>query len=339
MGILSSRISTKEMVPLCRQLATSYQAGIPIVRGLELAGENSGSKHTRQVLTEMAADIKRGNTLSSAARAQGKHLMPFFTTLLNAGEQGGRLDIMLRDLAQYFEDSLRMRRAFIVSVSYPAFLLTFAWFVGSFVSTLMGKLNLNAQRFDWESLFRAYAGLQLKALAVVALLAVIAFILHRLGWLKWVWGWAITHVWPVSRVTVRLALARFFRTLSLLIGSGMNINHCIQASASVMVNPYLQRDILQAAPHIANGSTLVQAFSNVKCLTPTAREMITVGEESGELEKSLMKVAEYHLAEARQAITLAMKILFPVLMLFAASAIGYIVISFYANYFNMLLSI
>ena len=339
MGILSSRISTKDMVPLCRHLATSYQAGIPIVRGLELASENSPSKQTRRVMTNMAADIKRGSSLAHAAQAQGKHLTPFFTTLLDAGERGGRLDVMLRDLAQYFEDSLRMRRTFVAMLVYPCFVLTLCWFVGTFAFTLLGQLNFEAMRFDWNALFRAYGMLQLKAFAIVALAAVIALVLHRMGLFRWIVGWVSTHVWPASRVTVRLGLARFFRTLSLLIGSGMNINHCIQASAAVMANPYLQRDVLQAAPHVANGATLVQAFSGVKCLTPTAREMIMVGEEAGELEQSLMKVSEYHLAEARQAISVAMKILVPSLLLFAACTVGYIYIRFFMEYYGKILSI
>jgi len=339
MGLMSPRLSTKTMVPLCRQLATSYQAGIPIVRGLELASDNSSSKQARRVLTDMAFGIRNGQTLGQAAVDQGRYLSPFFTTLLDAGERGGRLDVMLRDLADYFEARLRMRRTLIAALTYPSVVLSLCWVIGTFAFALLGQLDFNATRFDWDALFLAYGILQLKALIAGLVIGAVFILLNRLGLFRWIWGWFVTHLWPMRPVTIRLGLARFFRTFSLLLGTGMNVTHCIQAAAAVMVNPYLQRDVLQAVPLVSNGATLVQAFSGSRYLTPTAREMLVVGEESGELERQLMKLSDYHLDEANHAIQVALKLLVPMLILFAACVVGFIYIKFFMTYYGMILSI
>ena len=102
MGILSSQISTKAMVPVCRQLATTYEAGIPIIKAIDHVGSHSKDPNVRKTLLAMGEDLRGGATLAEAAQRQSKHLSPFFIQLLATGEQGGHLDVMLKDLAGYF---------------------------------------------------------------------------------------------------------------------------------------------------------------------------------------------------------------------------------------------
>src|SRR6185295_9589925 len=99
MGLLSAEIETKAMVPVCRQLATSYEAGIPILRSFEHVGRESKDPRVKRVCTAIATDLRAGGTLADAARKQSKYLSPFFVQLLANGERGGHLDIMLEDLA------------------------------------------------------------------------------------------------------------------------------------------------------------------------------------------------------------------------------------------------
>lgn len=337
MGLLSSQIATRDMVTVCRHLATSYQAGIPILRGLQLASDNSTSKAAKEALADMAADIKNGKTLGASAQRQAKRLSPFFITLTDAGERGGRLDIMLRDLADYFEDRQRLQRSIVASMLYPVIMLCLAWVFGSFAFKILSMISFETM-FDWNAFFMAYAVLQAKAVAVVAVVLAACFVLHRMGLFKWIWGWVVTYVWPLRPITLRFGLARFFRTFALLVGSGMNLPNCIYSSASVMVNPYLQRDMLQALPLVKNGATLVQSFAGVKCLTPTAREMLMVGEETGELDTSLMKLSEYHLAEARQAVKVGMTVMGILMILAVAGTVGFIYIKFFLTLYGKALS-
>ncbi len=337
MGLFSSEISTKTMVPLCRQLATAYDAGIPILRSFEMVTNQSRDRRVKRVITDMSDDIKRGSTLGDASRAQSKYLPRFFIELIATGEHGGRLDIMLRDLADYFEDRLSIQREIRRALTYPAIQLMMAWFLGSFALMMIGSLDINSTEApNLEAMFQKYAVLQVRAMIVAALVFAGCVVLARLGIFGWVWGAGATYIWPFSKVTQKFGLARFFRSMSLLTGSGLRIDYCIHSSAAVTANPYMQRDLLKAVPMVKEGASLVESFSQSRHLTPTAREMILVGEQSGNLEGSFQKVSQMHLEEASHAVSVMVRIMNVAIVLAVALVIGYVIISFYTKYFGML---
>jgi type IV pilus assembly protein PilC len=338
MGLLSPQISLKKVVPLCRQLATSFDAGLPILRSLELVSGNHTDRRVREVITRIHDDIKGGATLGEAARAQQRYLPSFFVEMLATGEKGGKLEVMLRDVADYFEDRLDMRRKIIGALIYPIILLTAAWFLGTFAFGMINRVlsifsNPRAS-FSFSDYLTSYAWFQAASMLVAAAIVAVCIVLARLGLFGYVWGLFATHIWPMSTVTRKFGLARFFRSMSLLISSGLRIDHCIKNSAAVVANPYIERDLLKAVPLVKEGTTLVEAFATSRMLTPTSREMINIGEQSGQLEMALRKVSEYHLAEATHAVNVASKILYYVIYLAVAAFVGYIIISFYAKFYG-----
>ncbi len=141
-------------------------------------------------------------------------------------------------------------------------------------------------------------------------------------------------IWPINIVVKKFALSRFFRSMSLLIGSGVNMKTCIAQSAALTVNPYIERDLMKAIPLIADGTTLEQAFSHSRSLTPMAREMLIVGEHSGELESCLYKVSEYHKAEAESAVKRAVIVMNVLIVLAVGLVVGYIIITFYSQLYG-----
>jgi len=335
MGLLSSEIDTKQMVPICRQLATAYDAGIPITRALEIVRENVADRTAKRVLENMSLDVRQGNTLGDAAQAQSKHLPRYFVELLRAGEFGGRLDAMLRDLADYFEDRLAIRREVVSAMTYPIFMIIACWFLGTFALRLILSLDFNSTaRFDLAAYIAGYIAFQAQSMAIALGVLFVVLLLIRVGVWRWIWGWITNFIWPLYPVTRRFALARFFRSMSLLIGAGVPIKACIVNSAAVTVNAYIERDLLKAVPHVQEGATLVEAFGESKFLTNTAREMLFVGEQSGSLDVSLRKVAEYHLAEAQQAVRVALQVFRQIIVLAIALLVGYIVIRFWSVYFG-----
>lgn len=341
MGLFSSQIALKKVVPLCRQLATSYDAGIPILRSLELVTRHQKDKQVREVFERMRQSIGNGNTLADAVRAEKKYLPPFFIELLATGEKGGKIDIMLRDLAQYFEDQLEMRRETIRAMTYPIIQLTAAWFLGTFALGIIGKLKdvfagNGRTGFDFDSYIRQYLQFQGGALIVFAVAFAVCVVLSRLGLFGYVWGLFATYVWPMSRVTRMFGLARFFRSMSLLIGGGLRIDHCIENSATVTGNPYIEKELLKAVPMVKEGYTLVDSFSSVNVLLPQSREMIHIGEQSGQLENALRKASEYHLSEAMHAAAIARKVLGVAVSLTVAGLVGYVIIRFYMTYFSII---
>ncbi len=333
MGMFSSQISTKALVPVCRQLATSYGGGIPILKSLTLVCENTNDKKIRGVFADIKDRIERGDTLADAARMQSRYLPPMFIELLATGEVGGRLDVTLKDLARYLEDRLAMNRTIVGKALYPAFQLTVAWFVGTFALGIVRQLSF-LHKFDLSGYMQRYAAFQLAVFLLVATAVVVLVALGRGGVLRWMWGYVATYVWPISPITLRFAQARFFRSLALLVASGVPITQAIQRAAGVCANPYVEQDFLRAIPLVKNGCTLVESFAPCQHLSRTAREMLLVGEESGQLEDSLHKVAEYQMEEALHAVNVATRVGEVLISLLVACAVGYIVISFYSNYYG-----
>lgn len=335
MGLFSAEISPKEMVPLCRQLATSYGAGIPIIQSLEHVGALLKGGAAKRVLRDMGEDLRQGSTLAEAAGSQSKFLPAFFIQLLATGETGGRLDVMLQDLAQYYEDRLKMRRQIWGMMAYPLVQIAFAWFMGTFaLNVVSGAMAHGGGVGGVTTFFYEYLWFQAKAMLGFALVMAVAVVLSRMGLLKWVVGAVSTHIWPLSNVTRKFALARFFRSFSLLIGSGLPITRCIENAAAISANPYIERDLLRSIPHVKQGATLSQAFSHVRHLTPLAREMLHVGELSGDIEGQSKKISEYHMDEATHAVTIATKVLSIAILIAVASLIGFIIIRFYMNLYG-----
>ncbi|MEK7793888.1 MAG: type II secretion system F family protein, partial [Candidatus Hydrogenedentota bacterium] len=168
-------------------------------------------------------------------------------------------------------------------------------------------------------------------------LFIIAVVLSRAGVFQWVSGAFTTFIWPVSVVTRKFALARFFRSFALLLGSGLHINRCIESAAAITANPFIEKDLLKALPVVREGGTLVDAFARARSLTPMSREMLRVGELSGELEKQMKKISEYHLKEATHAVQVATKVLSAMIVLGVGVLVGYIVISFYSKLYGGML--
>ncbi len=337
MGILSSELPMKSMVPLCRQLATAYDAGIPLVQTFDLLQREMKDPRVRAVMGRIRDRIKSGATLAEAARAESKYLPNYVVEVLAAGEVGGKLDVMFRDLAAYFEDRLAMRRQIIASLAYPAFVLCTAWFMGTFAIRMIRQViasvfETRGGAFSFVDYIYGYLWFQGKAMAIVAIIVAIAIILARMGVLKWIWAAVATHVWPFAPVTKRFGLARFFRSMSLLIGAGLPIHRCIERSAAVVNNPYIERDLLKAIPGVMQGRTLTESFAGSRYLLPTAYEMLHVGEETGSLELQLRKVSQFFLEEASHAVAMALKVLSAAAIIVVGCVVGYVVISFYGSY-------
>jgi len=337
MGLFSSQISVKTLVPVCRQLSTSYGAGIPILRSLDMVRGNTTNTRVREVFADMIERIRNGATLADAARKQSEHLPSLLIELLAAGETGGHLDITLRELADYYEDRLAMRRSIIGKMAYPVFQLVVAWFLGTFALGLVRNLSFVARNFTFSGYLHSYLAFQGAALLFSGTAAVGCIILARMGLFQWIWGFIATHLWPLSGVTLRFAQARFFRSFALLISSGIPMHHAVQRAAATCANPYVEQDFLAVIPAIKDGQTLVQAFAPAKYLSRAAREMLSVGEESGKLDETLLKAAQYQMEEATHAVNVATRVGEIVIGLAVAALIGYIVISFWSNYYGKMM--
>ena len=217
---------------------------------------------------------------------------------------------------------------------YPIIQLTIAWFAGTFALTLLASMDFQALGMDWSTFGANYARLQTTAGMILAGVFVASIILARLGILRWITGWVAMFVWPFAPATRRFAHSRFFRSLSLLIGSGMNIIHCIKNSAAVAANPYIEKDLVQAVDPVQDGATLAKAFSNSRYIPPMAMQMLVVGEQSGKLEGQLIKVSEYMHEEAQHKVQIIMRFFSALTALVVGGIVGYVVIMFWTRFYG-----
>ncbi len=340
MGLFSSQIPLKQLVVLCRQLATAYDAGIPIIQALSLVRGKLHFSQASHSLERMQEAIKGGSTLTDAVRAESAYFPVYFVETIAAGEMGGRLDVMFNDLAGYFEDRLKIQRAMVSALTYPCVLVVLAWFAGTFSVPLIreafGSIFGKGPAFSFGRYLGGYAWFQIKTAFVLGLLALGCMGLSRMGVLKWIVGWVATFVWPIAPVARRFALARFFRSMALLIGSGVPIVRCIERAAAVTANPYIEQDMLNAIPMVRDGSSLVDAFARSRYFLPTSHEMLRVGEVSGKLDSALRKCAQWYTDEAMHASEQMAKVLYYVLYLAVAGLVLYVLLQFYGAYFGAL---
>jgi type IV pilus assembly protein PilC len=323
------------MAPLCRQLATAYDAGIPVLQTLTLVGRGAPSRKISQMLRRMFNAIKNGSTFSGAARAESDMLPEFFVEVLAAGEIGGRLDVMLKDLARYYEDQQVMQRAVVSSMVYPGFQLAAAWFLGTFSLGIVSRMH--APGFSIGAYLNQYLTFQGASMATLFVLFWVLVALARVGVFQHLLGFIKNYVWPIRPISRKYALSRFFRGMSLLIGAGLNMGECIKRSAALTMNPLMERDLLKALPIVLNGGSLVEAFEQTRCLSDVGRQMLLVGEHSGNLEGSLLKVSEWHFDEARAATRVAQTVMGLAILLILAGLVGFIVISFYSRLYSGIL--
>jgi type IV pilus assembly protein PilC len=330
--IFSSKLSLSSMVSLCRQLATSIAAGIPILRSFEIIMNQTRNSRLRNVVSRMSESIRAGSSLEQAAREQSKHLPRFFTELVGAGEIGGRLDEMFESLAGYYERTLALAKQIRGRLIYPAAQLFMLWLVANFIFALgppkpgsfpdfLEVLRTFARRIGYQSL-------------IALLVLVVAIVLARMGILKWILGSISTFVWPLRPVVRKTALARFARSLSLLLKSGVPVTEAVRKAAATTDNPYIERSLLASVPAIQSGESLSVAFAECPYMSEMAREMLYTGEESGKVDQLLVKVADLHEAEAEHATQTLIKVTGILVLLAIAFIIGAFVIMFYKNLYG-----
>ena len=339
MGLVSPKISARSLAPVCRQLATAYDAGIPIAQSLDLIKRQTKNRKVRDMFARMGDGIREGGSLADVTKAESRYLPTYVVEVIAAGETGGKLDVMFNDMADYFEDRLEIHRKIVRGLAYPSAVLVAAWYLGTFSIGLINRVmgSFTSGSFELQGYVEDYVAFQ--AMATVAALVVAGgcILLARAGAMGWIWGLFSTHLWPFSWVTRRFALARFFRSLSFLIASGLPIERCIRRAAAVTGNPFIERDLLKATGPVREGATLTEAFSRSRYLLPTAREMLDVGEQTGKLDTQLRKVSQYYLQQADHAVGIALKLLPVVVILAVGGIVGYTVISFYVRLYGGLL--
>ena len=339
------KVKTDDLVIFSRQLATMIDAGIPLVHALGILAEQTEAKGLKDIVAAVRRDIEAGMNFSDALSKHNKVFSELFINMARAGESSGMLDEVLDRLATYLEKSAALNRKIGSSLVYPAVVVTMAvlitgvlllkvvpTFKGIFES-LGGTLPLPTQILIFTSdLLRMYF------LYLVAAIVIIGFIFKRYiatenG--RYQFDRKKLDI-PVMGVLLRkVAVAKFARTFSTLVKSGVSILNALEIVSKTSGNKVVERAILECQKSVREGEPISKPLSESRVFPLMVCRMIGVGEQTGQLEKMLTKIADFYDEQVDAAAAALTSLIEPLVIAFLGIIIGGIVISLFLPIFKI----
>lgn len=338
-------IKQKDIVIFTRQLGTMIDAGLPIVQCLDILAEQADHKGFRKVVRQLKEDVESGSTFTEALKKHVKVFDDLFVNMIAAGEVGGILDTILQRLSEYMEKSMKLKAKIKGAMIYPATIITVA--VGVTGVLLIWVIPVFAELFssfgqDLPAPTQFVINLSNFTIAyfpyIVAVLVAIVVSIRQIyktenGRLRID---QMTLQFPIFGELLRKsAIARFTRTLSTLISSGVPILDALLITAKTSGNKIVERAILATRASISEGNSISEPLAQSKVFPPMVCQMISVGESTGALDSMLQKIAEFYEDEVDNMVANLTTLMEPMVILFLGVIIGGLVVSMYLPIFKL----
>jgi len=342
------KVRLKELSFFSRQLSVLIDAELPLIQGLGLLAEQQKNKYFTRVITEVKEDVEAGAALNQALRKHPKVFDDLYCNLVASGEQSGSLDTMLRRLADYQENMLKLRAKVKQAMIYPTAIVAFAIIVAIFmlwkVIPVFGGIyqELGAQL---PGLTASVLGLSnfVSDYIVFIVVGLIAIIVLYRQWSKTAAGREVVDrtklKLPVmGNLMQKISLSRFTRTLSTLIGGGVPMLESLKIASTTTDNVIIERQVLNARQMVSEGKTLHESLKNASQDQFPAMmiQMVNVGESTGTLDEMLGKLANFFDDEVDNAVSSLLSALEPIVLIFVGGIVGTLVISMYLPLFNLI---
>ncbi len=337
--ILFGRVKTKELTVFTSQLAILMDAGLPIVRSLKILAGQMKPCLLKNIITEISEDVETGSSLSESIAKHPKAFDKLYVNMVKAGEAGGVLDTILQRLAHFMEKAQILKRKVIGALIYPAAVISIA------VVILAGIMIFVIPKFK-----EVYSSLNQTLPALTQLLLNVSEFCAGYWWVVVIAGILLVilikvsgktkggrytldkfklHV-PVFGVIIRKSvIARFCRTLGTLIQSGVPILEALAIVKGALGNEVVSSAVSKVHDSIREGETIAEPLAQSGIFDDMVINMIDVGEETGELDKMLMKIADNYELEVDSAVSNLMSILEPILIIGMGLTIGFIVVALF----------
>ena len=342
----SGKVKTKEIAIFFRQFSVMIDAGLPLVQCLEILAANQENPTFQKTLTGVRTTVEGGSTLANAMRQYPNVFDDLSTNMIEAGETGGILDIILQRLATYVEKAVRLRAAVKSALIYPVSVVSIAvlivgallkWVVPIFANLFAGlgvPLPLPTRFVMGLSAFVGHFW-WFGIIAIVGLVfALKQMRKHPKG--KYAMD-AVLLKAPVVGVLLRkIAVARFTRTLGTLITSGVPILEGLSITARTSGNAVLEEALMKVRKAIEEGRTIVDPLKESGVFPNMVTQMIGVGEATGAMDSMLQKIADFYEEEVDSATKDLLAMLEPMIIGMLGVTIGGIVISLYMPLFSMI---
>lgn len=344
-SFLQPRVRESDIILFARQFSTMIDAGLPIIQCLDILHVQQDNKTFKKMIRQITESVEGGSTLAEALKKFPKHFDDLFTNMIAAGEAGGILDTILRRLAGYLEKAAALKRKVKGAMTYPAIVLVVAVLVVAVIliyvipvfqdmfADMGGELPIPTQIVVKISDF-----VQSKFLYIVGAVILLAIALRR--FYRTEKGQALMDKWvlklPVFGVLLRkVAVAKFTRTMSTMLTSGVAILEALEIVAKTSGNKTIESAIFKVRSGISEGRTMADPLIESGVFPSMVCQMIAVGESTGALDTMLEKIADFYDEEVDQAVTNLTAMIEPIMMVFLGVTIGGLVISMYLPIFKM----
>lgn len=339
------KVTGKDIVIFTRQLSTMIDAGLPLVQCLQILAKQQSNSTFRTILTAIQTDVETGTTLADSMRKHPKAFDNLFTNMIEAGELGGILDTILSRLAVFKEKAMALQKKIKGAMTYPAICLAIALIILVvilvFVVPVFDKMFRDfgsalpaptQMVVDMSNFFKGnivYIGIALM---------LVSFIIKKIyasktGRLKM--DAAFLKAPVVGPLIRKVAVAKFTRTLSTMLQSGVSILDALQVVGKTSGNKVIERAVFRVADSIAEGRPIAEPLEESGVFPNMVVQMINVGESVGALDTMLEKIADFYDEEVDQAVENLTAMIEPFMMVFLGGMIGGLVVAMYLPIFKM----
>src|SRR5436190_2358887 len=345
-GTFGKKVAAKNLAVFTRQFSVMIDAGLPLVQCLDILGTQEDDKNFAAVILQTRTDVESGASLADAMRKHPKTFDPLFTNMIAAGEAGGILDTILKRLATYIEKAVKLKGQVKSAMIYPVAVIIIASVV---VGVILWKVIPT-----FAAMFAGLgAQLPLPTRVVIALSNGLVrfgpFLIIGIG----AAGWAFQQYYAtqngrrvVDAITLKLpilgdlmrkiAVARFCRTLSTLLASGVSILEALDITAKTAGNAIIEDAIQSTRKSIERGETIAQPLRDTAVFPSMVVQMISVGEATGALDTMLGKIADFYEEEVDVAVAGLLTLMEPLMIALLGGIVGGIVIAMYMPIFSLI---
>jgi len=342
---LRKKVKTRDVVIITRQFATMINAGLPLVQALQILAKQTINPSIREAVEKVVFEVESGRTLADALKDHPKLFSQLYVNMVAAGEAGGILDTILLRLATFLEKSEALARKVKGAMIYPAVVLTVA--MGAIVILLLFVIP------TFETMFASFnQELPLPTRIVIGLSSFLqgywlwlliggtgaGFLFRR--WIatssgRLIFDRLMLRMPLLGSLVRKSAVARFTRTLGTLLSSGVSILEGLEITARTAGNRVIHDAVMDSRASIAGGESISEPLRRSGVFPPMVTQMINVGEETGDLDGMLNKIADFYDEEVDVAVESLLKALEPALIVILGTIVGGMIVAMYLPIFGM----
>ncbi|MEG3438875.1 type II secretion system F family protein [Pannus brasiliensis CCIBt3594] len=341
-----SNITIKDKAVFSRQFSVMINAGVAIVRCLGVLGDQCGNPKLKKALQAISAEVQQGSTLSDAMSKHPDCFDDLYVSMIEAGETGGVLDEVLNRLSKLLEDMARLKNQIKSAMTYPVAvgILAIVVFFGMtiFLIPVFAKIftDLKVELPALTKFMLFLSSVMRSWLILIPIVTIAGTVFLLKNYYKTPTGRlqidAFFLKMPLfGELNEKSAVARFCRVFGTLTRSGVPILNSLDIVCNTVGNQVIANAIAGAKSEIQQGGMMSLALQNANVFPPLAIQMISIGEETGELDAMMMKVADFYEDEVEQAVKALTSIIEPIMMVGIAGLVGTILLSMYLPMFKI----